>query len=439
MVKIIGVEDGSYAKSVNILPGDVLISISGNDINDVLDYRFYLTEKTVTLSLSRDGAPYEAVINKEEYDDLGLVFETPLMDKKHSCKNGCIFCFIDQNPRGMRDTVYFKDDDSRLSFIHGNYVTLTNMTDAEVARIIKMRISPINVSIHTTNPDLRVSMMKNKRAGEVLRYLDEFKSAGLTIAGQIVLCKGVNDGEELKRTLKDLVSYYPSLTSVSIVPAGLTKYRDGLYPLTPFTESEAAAVIDTVDEIAKECMEKLGTRIFFASDELYLTAKRNLPSEDFYEGYPQIDNGVGMLRSLTEETLSAIDDASKIRKLRKTRREVSLATGVSSYALMCDISARLMSVCPKLKINVYKIINNFYGETITVSGLLTGKDIKEQLLDKPLGDELLLPKNALRHEGDLFLCGTSCEELSEALGVRIRYVEEDGYELVAALLGVDSI
>ena len=439
MVKIVGVEEGSHAMAANILPGDVLISISGNDINDVLDYRFYLTEKNVTLLLLRDGTEYETIITKEEYDDLGLVFETPLMDKKHSCKNGCIFCFIDQNPRGMRETIYFKDDDSRLSFIHGNYVTLTNMTDADVERIIKMRISPINVSIHTTNPELRVSMMKNKRAGEVLKYLDDFKRAGLTVAGQIVLCRGVNDGDELRRTLGDLISYYPSISSVSIVPAGLTKHRDGLYPLAPFTQSEAEDVIDTVDEFARECIEKYGTRIFFASDEFYLTAKRDLPPEEFYEGYPQIDNGVGMLRSITEEALCAIDEVRKVRRLRKTRREVSLATGVSSYPLMCKISDMLMSVCPKLKINVYRIINNFYGESITVSGLLTGRDIKSQLSGMPLGDELILPKNALRHEGDLFLCGMSCDELSESLGVCIRCAGEDGYELVSALLGVDSI
>ena len=442
MVKITSVEACSRAARAGILPGDILVAINGNAINDVLDYRFYLTERSVTLTLDRDGTQYSAAIKKGEYDDIGLDFETPLMDKKHTCKNGCIFCFIDQNPAGLRDSLYFKDDDSRLSFIHGNYVTLTNMTDADVARIIKMRISPINVSIHTTNPDLRVKMMKNKRAGEVLKYLDDFKSAGLSICGQIVLCRGVNDGDELVRTLTDLSSYFPSLTSVSVVPAGLTKFRDRLYPLTDFTADEASAVIDTVDRFASAHKAEQGTRLFFAADELYLKAGREIPDTDYYEDYPQIENGVGMLRSLSDELSMACEDlADLLRRAPKTlgaSRRVSIATGVAAYPHLSRFAAQIDAISPNLQTKVYKIINNFFGESITVAGLLTGKDMSEQLAEVDLGDELLIPINSLRHGEEVFLCGMSVDELSRRLGVKVTAVENDGYELVAAILGIPS-
>ena len=442
MVKITSVECCSRAARAGILPGDVLVAINENEINDVLDYRFYLTERSVTLTVDRSGDRLSFTIKKGEYDDVGLDFETPLMDKKHTCKNGCIFCFIDQNPEGLRDSLYFKDDDSRLSFIHGNYVTLTNMTDADVARIIKMRISPINVSIHTTNPDLRVKMMKNKRAGEVLKYLDDFKSAGLSICGQIVLCRGVNDGDELVRTLTDLSGYFPSLTSVSVVPAGLTKFRDRLYPLTDFTADEAAAVIDTVDRFANAHKKEHGTRLFFAADELYLKAGREIPDTDYYEDYPQIENGVGMLRSLSDELSMAAEDLSDLlmrapSSLSSPRR-VSLATGVAAYPHISRFAAQIEAICPNLQTKVYKIVNNFFGESITVAGLLTGKDISEQLLSADLGDELLIPINSLRHGEEVFLCGMSVDELSARLGTNVKAVENDGYELVAAILGIPS-
>ena len=311
MVKIVSVEERSYAKKVGIRPLDNLISINGNEICDVLDYRFYLADKVVKLLLDRDGKEYSVKIKKGEYDDIGLEFETPLMDKKQSCRNGCIFCFIDQNPEGMREPIYFKDDDSRLSFIHGNYITLTNMYDKDIDRIIKMRISPVNVSVHTTNPELRVKMMKNKRSGEVLSYLDRFKEAGLSMCGQIVLCKGVNDGEELLRSLRDLSRYFPEMGSVSVVPAGLTKHRDGLYPLTDFTPEEAAAVIDMIDTVANKQLEKYGSRQFFAADEFYLKSGRPLPPAEYYEDYPQIENGVGMLRSFSDEFGMAIEEVDR--------------------------------------------------------------------------------------------------------------------------------
>lgn len=436
MVKITGVTPRSYADRAGICVGDALISICGNEINDVLDYRFYLTERDITLTLSGDDGGYSVKIKKGEYDDIGLEFETPLMDTKHSCKNGCIFCFIDQNPEGLRDSLYFKDDDSRLSFIHGNYITLTNMGDADIARIIKMRISPVNISIHTTNPELRVKMMKNKRSGEVLKYLDDFKNAGLSMCGQIVLCRGVNDGDELRRTLSDLMQYYPALTSVSVVPAGLTKHRAGLYPLTDFTTDEAGEIIDLVDSFGKVCLEKYGTRLFYNADEFYLKAGRALPRTEYYEDYPQIENGVGMLRSFTDEYIMALEDLDGIDPGLDKPRRVTVVTGVAAYPMLSEFSEHLMRRVPMLRINVKRIINRFFGESITVAGLLTGKDILEQLRGEDLGDEVLIPSAALRHGEDVFLCGMTAVELAESLGVPVSAVDTDGYSFVEAIFGV---
>ncbi|MBQ8528223.1 MAG: DUF512 domain-containing protein [Clostridia bacterium] len=433
MVKITLVERGSRADKAGILPGDTLVSINGNEICDVLDYRFYLTERKVALILEREGTLYSVEIKKGEYDDIGLDFETPLMDKKHTCRNGCIFCFIDQNPEGLRESLYFKDDDSRLSFIHGNYITLTNMTDKDIARIVKMRFSPINISVHTTNPELRVKMMKNKRAGEVLRYLDELKRAGISMCAQIVLCRGINDGEELKRTLSDLAEYAPELTSIAVVPAGLTKFRDKLYPLTDFTPEEAGAVIDTVNAFGEKLLSKLGTRLVYCADEFYLKAGRDIPDADYYEDYPQLENGVGMIRSFSDEFSMCIEDLEDEAKSSK-ERTVSLATGVAAYPTVKELSCRLMAICPGLTVNIYKIINNFFGESITVSGLLTGKDIYEQLKDKDLGDELIIPENALRFDEDVFLCNMTVGELSDKLSVKVRPSGSDGYELARAII-----
>ncbi len=435
MVKITKVESGSRAAKHGIMAGDTLISIDKNEIRDVLDYRFYLTNSKIELLLSRDGEEYSAVIRKGEYDDIGLDFETPLMDKKQSCKNGCIFCFIDQNPEGLRESLYFKDDDSRLSFIHGNYITLTNMTDEDIARIIKMRFSPINISIHTTNPDLRVKMMKNKRSGEVLRYLGDLADAGISMCGQIVLCRGINDGNELARSMADLAKYHPHMTSVAVVPAGLTKFRDKLYPLTDFTKEEAGRVIDMIDSFGNEHKKQYGTRLFYAADEFYLKAGRDIPDADYYEEYSQIENGVGMIRSFADESGMAIEDIADLLGNFRGARTVALATGAASYEFIEGIARRLESLCPGLKINVYKIINKFFGESITVSGLLTGKDILEALKGTELGDELLIPENSLRHGEDVFLCGMTVGELSERLGVPVRTSGCDGYEFVEAILG----
>lgn len=438
MVKITSVDKNSRADKQGIIAGDILTHINGNEINDVLDYRFYLAEREVNIALLRDGEEFEVKIKKGEYDDIGLDFETPLMDKKHSCKNGCIFCFIDQNPEGLRDSIYFKDDDSRLSFIHGNYITLTNMTQKDVDRIVKMRFSPLNISIHTTNPELRVKMMKNKHSGEVLRYLDDFKAAGLNMCGQIVLCRGINDGDELRRSLTDLEKYYPELTSVAVVPAGLTKFRDKLFPLTDFTPEEASDIIDLINGFGEENLKNHGSRIVFAADEFYLKAKRPIPDADYYEDYPQIENGVGLLRSFMDEFGLAFEDIAEINSALEARdevRRVSVATGAASYEMISALAEKIMQNCPKMEIKVYKIVNNFYGESITVAGLLTGKDIYEQLKSRSLGEELFVPATALRAGDDDFLCGMTRAELAEKLGVKVTPAPQDGYEFLELISG----
>ena len=436
MVKITSVEKSSRAAKRGIREGDILIAINGREINDVLDYRFFLTDTNITLTLERDGKRFEANIKKQQYDDIGLDFETPLMDKKHSCENKCIFCFIDQLPKGMRKTLYFKDDDSRLSFLHGNYITLTNLHDKDIDRIIEMHISPVNVSVHTTNPELRVKMMHNKRAGEVLSYMKRLADAGISLCGQIVLCKGLNDGEELDRSMRDLSELFPAMQSVSIVPAGLTRFREKLYPLEGFTKEESAAVIAQVDKFAKDFEEKNGSRMFFCSDELYLNARLPLPKESYYEAYPQIENGVGMITSLVTEFKEELNYLDEYLENYKAPRHISIATGVAAYdtikALSVDLEARMEG----LRIDVYKIINHFFGETITVSGLLTGKDISEQLAGKDLGDCLLIPENALRAGEDTLLDDMTVPQLSEILGVPVFPSANDGVGFMESVLGV---
>lgn len=436
MVEIASVSEKSRAARVGILPHDILVSINGNEICDVLDYRFYLAERLVALSILRDGKPLTFEIKKSEYDDIGLDFATPLMDKKHSCKNKCVFCFIDQLPKGMRKTLYFKDDDSRLSFLHGNYITLTNLTDSDVDRIIKMRISPVNISVHTTNPELRVKMMKNPRAGEVLSYLRRLADAGISICAQIVLCKGLNDGEELLRSMSDLSALFPSLESVSVVPAGLTQFRDGLYPLEPFSAEESAEVIRTVEAFGAKCKEKYGSRLFFAADELYIKAGLPLPPDEFYEGYSQIQNGVGMITDMRSSIEFELDDAESYKKDFKAPRHVSVATGCGAYDHISSICSLLCHTFEGLRIDVYPIKNDFFGHSITVAGLLTGRDIAAQLSDRSLGEELLFPSVCLRAEGDVFLDDMTPEELSERLSTPVRPVGSDGAEFIRAVLGL---
>ena len=440
MVVIQSVAKHSRAARAGLMAGDTLLTINGNEVNDVLDYRFYLADTLITLEFMRGGERHAVTIKKLEYDDIGLDFETPLMDKKHSCRNKCIFCFIDQLPGGLRDSLYFKDDDSRLSFLHGNYITLTNLNDADIDRIIKMHISPVNVSVHTTNPELRVKMMKNKRAGEVLRYLDRFAEAGIRICAQIVLCRGINDGDELDRSMRDLCRLYPALSSVSVVPAGLTKFRDGLYELTPYSPEECREVIRQVEAFGDECLKTYGTRLIFPADELYIKSGLPLPPDEFYEDYAQIENGVGMIRSMATEFSFELDyiEERLAECTPQLPRKISIATGAAAYDHLCALAKLAESRVEGLEIHVHKIINHFFGESITVSGLLTGKDIAEQLADKPLYDELLLPATTLRAEGDLFLCGMTPDELSKKLGVKLTFTGNDGGEFLDAILGIHS-
>ena len=437
MVEIVSVLPHSRAERHGIVAGDVLVSINGRDISDVLDYRFFLTNTQVVLSLLRGDEPYEVIIHKQEYDDIGLDFETPLMDKKQTCHNKCIFCFIDQLPKGMRETLYFKDDDSRLSFLHGNFITLTNLSDKDIDRIIEMHISPINVSVHTTNPDLRVSMMHNKRAGLVLDYLPKLAKAGITLCGQIVLCRGINDGEELERSMRDLYALGDAMESVSIVPAGLTKYRDKLFPLTSYSPEEAAAVIDQVEAFADKCLLECGSRKFFCADELYLKAGRPLHDEDYYEGYAQIENGVGMITSLLTEFDQELNFLDEYLGDYHSPRKVSICTGVAAYPTIKAMAVRLEAMVEGLDIQVYPIVNHFFGESITVAGLLTGKDMSEQLMGCDLGDALYFPENTLRAGEYMFLDDMTPDDLSRLLGVPVYPSRNDGVAFIKAMLGIE--
>ncbi|MBE6549178.1 MAG: DUF512 domain-containing protein [Ruminococcaceae bacterium] len=438
MVTVTDVLPNSRGERAGVCAGDILISINDREINDVLDYRFHLANTRVSLLLDRNGERVKVDILKNEYDDIGLDFETPLMDKKHSCENKCIFCFIDQLPRGMRKTLYFKDDDSRLSFLHGNYVTLTNLHDKDIDRIIEMHISPVNVSVHTTNPELRVKMMKNKRSGEVLSYLKKLSDAGISLCCQIVLCKGVNDGEELLRSMRDLASLFPALESVSIVPAGLTKFRDGLYQLESFTSDESREVIQMVTEFGDKCKKKYGSRLFFASDEFYLKANIPLPDDEFYEGYAQIENGVGMLTDMKTGFEYEMEETDTLLSSFSSPRRVSIATGYAAYEHIRSLCDELCKKFKGLEVNVYAIRNDFFGHEITVAGLLTGKDIIAQLNGKELGDELLIPSACLRAEGDVLLDDISPEDISNALGgVKVSPCESEPSEFIRSVLGIN--
>lgn len=433
MVEILGVERGSRAERAGLRPGDILISVNGHEVGDVLDYKFYLAESQVTLKIHRGPELFDVTIEKDEYDDIGLEFSTFLMDEKRCCRNKCVFCFIDQLPKGMRDSLYFKDDDSRMSFIMGNYITLTNLSDKDIDRIILMRTSPLNISVHTTNPELRVKMLKNKHAGNVMELMRRFASAKIKMNCQIVLCKGLNDGAELDRTMADLASLWPAVQSVSVVPSGLTKFREGLYPLEPFTPDECASIISQVTEFAERCFDKHSSRIFFCADEFYIKAGLPIPSGEEYEDYPQLENGVGLIRSMWDEFNAAAQDLSDFDLAR--HRNVSIATGEAAFGFISDLVETLKQSCPNLDCKVYKIKNEFFGENITVAGLITGIDLYRQLKDKELGDTLYLTKSMLRNDGDMFLDSMTPEELSEKLGVRIEFISNDGFEFVETLLG----
>lgn len=437
MVKITGVEKNSYAEKAGIKEGDMLISVCGNVIRDVLDYRFYIIDKKISVQVERDGKVLSFDIKKsDEYDDIGLEFETYLMDKKHSCKNKCVFCFIDQNPAGMRKSIYFKDDDSRLSFFFGNYVTLTNLTDEEVDRIIKMRISPVNISVHTTNPELRVQMMKNPNSGTSLKYLDRFRKGEIMMNCQIVLCKGINDGDELRKSLADISDLMPYVESIAVVPAGLTSHRKGLCVLSPFSKEDSERVLEIIDAQGRENLKKYGKRLVYASDEWYLKAEREIPDFEYYEEYPQIENGVGMIRSMDDEVVDELEWLAEDDFEMTEERNVSVVTGEAAYEFIKGCAERIQREYPKLKCNVYVAKNSFFGGSVTVAGLLTGADMLTALVGKELGEELFIPECTLRHEKDLFLDNMSIDEFSEKLGVMVTPLPADGHSFVRSLLGI---
>ncbi len=431
-VKITGIEKGSLASSKRIYAGDTLLKINGNEIRDVLDYQFYIKDTRLVLVLEEEsGKSKIIVIRKEEYEDIGLEFETYLMDKQRHCKNKCIFCFIDQLPEGLRESLYFKDDDSRLSFLFGNYITLTNLTDEEAERIIQMHISPVNVSVQTMNPELRVKMMLNPHAGESLKYLYRFAEAGIAINTQLVLCPGINDGKELEHSIKELFKLYPAVQSIAAVPVGLTDHREGLYPLEPYNEKTAAEVIDMIDRCNAEFEKEHGEIIAFAADEFYIKAGREMPDADYYNGFPQLENGVGMWALL----ISEFEEALAEREIESLERKATIVTGKAAYPLIKSLADKAMKKINGLEINVVAAENKLFGKMITVSGLLCGRDIADAVEGMDLGEELIIPPNCLRSEGDMFLDGMTVAQLSGKLGVEVKQNGSSGYELLDAMTG----
>lgn len=430
-VKIKNVKKLSACGLHGINSGDLLVSVDGNEIEDVLDYDFYMTDGKVSLEFLCGEKTKTVKTTKEK---CGLEFETYLMDKQQGCKNKCIFCFIDQLPKGMRKTLYFKDDDSRLSFLFGNYITLTNISEHEIERIIKMHISPVNISVHTMNPELRVRMMKNPNAGESLKIIKRFADAGIKMNTQLVLCPGFNDGEELEYSLSELSKLYPSVSSIAAVPVGLTKFRDGLEPLTPFNKESAGKVIDIMEKFGDEFKSKNGTRLCFPADEFYLKAERELPNEDFYEDYPQIENGVGMWTSFKSDYLDYFEKLNGNYSLFK-EKTVSFATGAAAYPLMCDFAKKIEENIPQIKVNVYKIRNEFFGESITVAGLITGRDLINQLKGKDLGQALFITSNMIigsyqEENENIFLDDVTLSGAQEELSVNIIPVSESVSEIM---------
>lgn len=443
------VTPGSIAEELEIEAGDVLVSVNGKEIEDVFDFHYAVNDEYLELLIRKaDGEEWELEIEKEYNEDLGIEFENGLMDDYKSCTNKCIFCFIDQMPPGMRETLYFKDDDSRLSFLQGNYVTLTNMKDKDLERIIKYHMGPINISVQTTNPELRCMMLHNRFAGESLKKIDRLFEAGIPMNGQIVLCKGVNDGEELERSIRDLTKYLPCMESVSVVPVGLSKYRDGLYPLEPFTQEDAIQVIDTIEKWQKKCLEEHDLHFIHASDEWYMLAERPLPEEDSYDGYLQLENGVGMMRLLLNEFAEAMEEAlaepgykEEVMQVLKDEfgghHKISLITGRLAAPFLRQMAADFMAEFPGYEVEVVDIRNDFFGERITVSGLITAQDLIAQAKEKELGNTIAIPCNMLRSGERVFLDDQTVEDVENALQVPVIIVKSSGLALFEAMLGYE--
>ncbi len=431
--------EDSIAGEMGIEAGDALLAINGQNITDIFDYQYLIQDEYIEVLIRKsDGEEWLLEIDKDYEEDLGVEFENGLMDDYRSCHNRCIFCFIDQMPKGMRETLYFKDDDSRLSFLQGNYVTLTNMSDEDIERVIRYHLSPINISFQTTNPELRCKMLHNRFAGEALAQVKKLYDAGIAMNGQIVLCKGVNDGAELERSISDLTVYLPHLESVSVVPVGLSRFRDGLYPLEPFEKEDAVQVLNCIHKWQEELFPKYGLHFVHASDEWYILAEQELPEEERYDGYLQLENGVGMLRLLINEFEEAMEELPSESGFPGKSEELSLVTGKLAYPYIKRMADRMMQRFDGLSIHVYDIKNFFFGERITVSGLLTGQDIIGQLRGKKLGERILLPQNVLRSGEDYFLDDITVAEMEKALQVKVDIVKSSGREFVNVILRLNE-
>lgn len=430
------VVSGSIAEELGIEAGDILLAVNGSEIEDIFDYQYLTQDEYIEMLIrKRSGEEWLLEIDKDYDEDPGILFENGLMDEYRTCRNKCIFCFIDQMPQGMRETLYFKDDDSRLSFLQGNYVTLTNMSDADIERIIRYRLSPINISFQTTNPELRCKMLNNRFAGQALEKVRRLYDAGISMNGQIVLCKGINDGAELERSISDLTAYLPCLESVSVVPVGLSKYRDGLYPLQPFEKADAKQVLNCIHDWQKKLYEEHGTHFIHASDEWYMLAEEELPEAERYDGYLQLENGVGMLRLLSDEFQEEMARIGKDTNRYAGGGELSMVTGRLAYPHILSMAGQMMECFPQYHIHVYAITNDFFGERITVSGLLTGQDMIRQLQGRPLGDRILLPQNVLRSGENYFLDDVTVQDMEKALQVQVDIVKSSGYDFVHTVLG----
>ena len=440
---------GSIAEEMEIEPGDVLVEINGHEIEDIFDYQYLCEDYEIVVVVRKpNGEEWELEIEKEEDEDLGIVFENGLMDDYRSCSNKCIFCFIDQMPKGMRDTLYFKDDDARLSFLQGNYITLTNMSDRDVDKVIRYRLSPINISFQTMNPELRCKMLTNRFAGDALKKVDRFYEAGIEMNGQIVLCKGVNDGKELEYSLQEMYKYLPHLRSVSVVPVGLSKYREGLYPLEPFQKEDACEVIDMIERWQKKALEEYGIHFIHASDEWYILADREMPQEDSYDGYLQLENGVGMVRLMLTEFEEALNEAIAKKQAYQAgdknacpkewflQEKITMVTGRLVYPYIQKMAEAVEAAFPNKKLQVVPIRNDFFGEMITVTGLLTGEDITAQCKVLDLGNRLLLPENVLRSGETVLLDDITVEDLQNSLQVPIDIVKSSGYGFLDGILSV---
>ncbi|MDY6047206.1 MAG: DUF512 domain-containing protein [Anaerobutyricum sp.] len=431
---ITAVEPGSIAEECGLEPGDRIAEINGNEIEDIFDYQYYIQDEFLNvLVLTKDDEECMLEIEKEEDEDLGILFESSLMDEYHSCCNKCIFCFIDQMPPGMRETLYFKDDDSRLSFLQGNYITLTNMKEKDLDRIIRYHLAPINISVHTTNPELRCQMLHNRFAGDIMDKIRRLADAEIPMNSQIVLCKGINDGEELDRTIRELGDFLPFMESLSVVPVGLTKYRENLYNLEEFTKEDAAKVLEQIHGWQEHFKETRGTSFVHASDEWFILAGQDFPSEEYYEGYGQLENGVGMMRLLITEVENRLEELEGDSRKRK----VSIATAKLAYPTIVNLARKIQKKYPGIEIHVYCIMNHFFGEKVTVSGLLTGQDIIAKLKEQELGDVLFLPANVLKADEDIFLDDISLKELSDSLQVPVNIIQSEGEDFVNKIIDTD--